>query len=70
MIGQKDFRRKGYGFEILQMMEFLAVSKLSMSKLVAKIGFQNEASIGFFKKHSYCQISKSSSEVVFSKSFS
>ncbi|XP_077407023.1 alpha/beta-tubulin-N-acetyltransferase 9 [Vanacampus margaritifer] len=57
MIAEPDYRGKGIGKEVTQMMMHYGVAKLGISKFQAKIGLDNEVSISMFKKLHFHQVS-------------
>ncbi|XP_029384202.1 alpha/beta-tubulin-N-acetyltransferase 9 [Echeneis naucrates] len=50
MIAEPSYRGRGIGKEVMRMMMCYAVTKLGVKKFQAKIGLDNEVSIGMFKK--------------------
>ncbi|XP_077358025.1 alpha/beta-tubulin-N-acetyltransferase 9-like isoform X4 [Festucalex cinctus] len=57
MIAEPDYRGKGIGKEVTQMMMHYGVAKLGINKFQAKIGLDNEVSISMFKKLHFHQVS-------------
>lgn len=49
MIGEKDYRRRGYALESIQLMMSFAKGQLNISKIIAKISMKNEPSIKLFE---------------------
>lgn len=63
MIAEPSYRGKGIGKEVTCMMMSYGVTKLGINKFQAKIGLDNEVSIGMFKKlgfqeESVCKVFK------------
>ncbi|XP_077358022.1 alpha/beta-tubulin-N-acetyltransferase 9-like isoform X2 [Festucalex cinctus] len=56
MIAEPDYRGKGIGKEVTQMMMHYGVAKLGINKFQAKIGLDNEVSISMFKKLHFHQV--------------
>ncbi|XP_072044084.1 N-acetyltransferase 9-like protein [Amphiura filiformis] len=57
MIAEPSCRGKGFGKEVLLLMMQYGISKLSVSKYVAKIGMENQVSIKMFTKLGFSQVS-------------
>ena len=52
MIGKENYRQKGYGKEVMNVIESL-IRKLSMNIMVAKVNIQNVPSVKFFTKNGF-----------------
>ncbi|EGD72067.1 N-acetyltransferase 9 [Salpingoeca rosetta] len=59
MIAEPSARGKGFGRQALLMMMDYAVKNLSVTKLVAKIGFSNAPSLALFERLGFKEVSRS-----------
>ncbi|XP_040923387.1 N-acetyltransferase 9 [Toxotes jaculatrix] len=57
MIAEPNYRGRGIGKEVTHMMMCYGVTKLGVKKFQAKIGLDNEVSIGMFKKLHFQEVS-------------
>lgn len=67
MIGDKKYRRNGFGAEALRAAEKISKDRLDWSVLVAKINKNNKASIKFFKKNGFVKTGTQDEEEIFKK---
>nr|XP_019960782.1 PREDICTED: N-acetyltransferase 9 isoform X1 [Paralichthys olivaceus] len=57
MIAEASYRGRGIGKEVTRMMMSYGVAKLGVKKFQAKIGLDNEVSVGMFKKLHFQEVS-------------
>ncbi|XP_022598429.1 N-acetyltransferase 9 [Seriola dumerili] len=57
MIAEASYRGRGIGKEVIRMMMCYGATKLGVKKFQAKIGLDNEVSIGMFKKLHFQEVS-------------
>ncbi|XP_023287092.1 N-acetyltransferase 9 [Seriola lalandi dorsalis] len=57
MIAETSYRGRGIGKEVIRMMMCYGATKLGVKKFQAKIGLDNEVSIGMFKKLHFQEVS-------------
>ncbi|XP_035002060.1 N-acetyltransferase 9 [Hippoglossus stenolepis] len=57
MIAEAGYRGRGLGKEVTRMMMSYGVTKLGVKKFQAKIGLDNEVSVGMFKKLHFQEVS-------------
>ncbi|XP_041818798.1 N-acetyltransferase 9 [Chelmon rostratus] len=57
MIAEPSHRGKGIGKEVTRMMMCYGLTKLGVRKFQAKIGLENQVSIGMFKKLGFLEVS-------------
>jgi len=58
MVAESSSRRKGYGQQALLLLVAYAVDTLKVTKLVAKIGLENTASLALFDKIGFATVSE------------
>lgn len=59
MIAEKSSRRKGLGYESLKLFITYLISNFNVKIFIAKIGYDNKASINLFKKLGFKEMSQS-----------